>query len=78
MRDNSRLLNGPASSYVKFSQKSSALDHIWSQKKVCLEQNIFIGLHCMEQGHFMLHFITFHNVYIREITTKASNVYAYI
>ena len=33
-------------------------------KKVCLEQNISIGTHCMAQGHFMLHFTTFHNVSI--------------
>ena len=34
------------------------------KKKVCLEQNISIGSHCMEQDHFMLHFTTFHNVSI--------------
>ena len=34
------------------------------KKKVCLEQNISIGSRCMELGHFMLHFPTFHNVSI--------------
>ena len=33
-----------------------------NKRKVCLEQNISIGSHCMELGHFMLHFTTFHNV----------------
>ena len=55
------------------------------KKKVCLKQNISIGSNCMEYGHFMLHFTTFHNVYIYiyryiysyiyicEMPTKASN-----
>ena len=29
------------------------------KKKVCLEQNISIGSHCMEKGHLILHFSTF-------------------
>ena len=51
----------------KVSLKSSTQDHIWSQKKVCLGQNISIG-------SFLVSFQNFHNVsiYIREITTKAS------
>ena len=54
---NRGLSNGPASSYVKNSLMSSTQDHIWSQKKACLEQNISIG-------SFHASFHNFHNVSI--------------
>ena len=44
------------------------------KKKVCLQQNISIGSHCMELGHFMLHFTSFLNVSMyMKMPTKASN-----
>ena len=33
---------------LKFWLKSSKQDHLCHKKKVCLEQNISIGSHCME------------------------------
>ena len=49
--------------------------HIYGQeKKVCLEQNISIGSHCMEKGHFLFHFLTFLCVHQIPVTpTKAIN-----
>ena len=61
VRHNRGLSSGSASSYINRAPH----DTIWPQKEgVCLEQNISIGSHCMAQGHFMLHFTTFHNVSI--------------
>ena len=61
VRHNRGLSSGSASSYINRAPH----DTIWPQKEgVCLEQNISIGSNCMAQGHFMLHFTTFHNVSI--------------
>ena len=52
-------LSTEALSYVERAPHETIYGH---KEKMCLEQNIFIGSHCIEKGHFMLHFTTFHNV----------------
>ena len=49
---------------LKVLLKNSTQDHISSQKEGVFGKNISILSHCMELGHFMLHFTTFHDVSI--------------
>ena len=54
----------PCHFMLKVSLKSSTQDHVWSQKEGVSGTKHFYWVHCMELGHFMLHFTTFHNVSI--------------
>ena len=69
MRHNRGLSNGPVSSYVKsFTEELHTRPNMVTKRR-CVWNKIF------PLGHFMFPFTTFHNVsiYIREMTTKASN-----
>ena len=48
--------------------KISIQDHMWSQKKLCLEQNISIGSHCMYE--FYITFATTGHMKHLSITCK--------
>ena len=68
MCGNRRLSNGPASSYVKSSSEELHTRPYMVTKRRC------VWIKTFPLGHFLLHykaFIMF--LYIREITTKASN-----